>query len=103
MKTSKNKIKIQGEHRDHNIIIYTLSSCSPCEEAMQCLESRDIKYDHVNIDTASPEEREGAATVFGEDLPTTGMHIAFPIIVIGDEVITGFDEDRLKKILGRRI
>jgi len=103
MKTSKDRASIQSDNKNHSIVIYTLSNCDHCEEAMRYLESRVVEYEHVNIDTASPEERERAAAVFGEDLPTTGMRIAFPIIVMsGGEVITGFDEERIEEAIIKR-
>lgn len=82
--------------KSKSVVIYTLSDCEPCEKTIYLLEELNVKYDNININEASPEEREEAITVFGEDIPEGGMEIAFPIIKIGEELITGYDEKKIR-------
>ncbi|MFP3951133.1 MAG: glutaredoxin family protein [Candidatus Bathyarchaeia archaeon] len=92
------EVVTRGKHR---VVLYTLSYCAPCKDTMDFLEENGIDFEYTEVDKANPKEREGAITVFEDDLPSKGRRIAFPIIVIDDEtVITGFDKTKLSKTLG---
>jgi len=96
--TPSSEVVTRGKHK---VVLYTLSYCEPCKDTMEFLEENDIDFDYTEVDKASPKEREGAITVFEDDLSGNGRRIAFPIIVIDDDiVITGFDETKLRKTLG---
>ncbi len=63
----------------------------PCKQAKEFLSSRNIAYTDVNV----VEDVEGRA----ELLQRTGQ-MAVPVIVVGDEIVLGFDRARLSRLLG---
>ena len=65
------------------IIVYTTDPCSFCTRVKQLLKARGIEYTEVNL-ARDPAGR-------AELVERTGM-MSFPQVVIGDEVLGGFQE-----------
>ena len=65
------------------VTVYTTDPCSFCLRAKQLLDARGIAYDEVNL-AKDPIGRN-------ELLERTGM-MSFPQILVGDELIGGFQE-----------
>ena len=76
--------------------IYTLSTCSHCKSTKKLLEECHVKYDFTDVDLLSAEEKK---TIM-EDVKKLNPRCTFPTIVIGDKVIVGFDEEKIRKALG---
>jgi glutaredoxin 3 len=77
----------------NKVQIYTSSYCPYCIRAKQLLDNKGVEYDEVNLDK-NPEKR----------LETMQMlnWRTVPIILIGDELIGGYDQlvslERSKKL-----
>jgi len=67
----------------NKVQIYTSSYCPYCIRAKQLLESKGVEYNEVNLDK-NPEKK----------LETMQKHNwrTVPIILIGDELIGGYDQ-----------
>jgi len=78
-----------------SVMLYTLSTCPFCKMAKKFFESRDISYNFVDVDLLPEEEKERTVAKVQE---ISGRR-AFPVIVIGNEVIVGYDELRIKEAL----
>ncbi len=78
------------------IKIYTLSTCSHCKAAKRLLDECTVKYEFTDVDLLSDKER--AAVL--EEVKKFNPQCSFPTIIIGDQVIVGFQEDKIKKALG---
>jgi glutaredoxin 3 len=65
------------------VTVYTTDPCSFCLRAKQLLDARGIEYDEVNL-ARDPVGRT-------ELLERTGM-MSFPQVLVGDELIGGFQE-----------
>jgi len=76
--------------------LYALSTCMHCRAAKRFLKKHGIKYDCVDVDKLNGREKE---EVRSELLKISGG-LRFPTIVIGERVIVGFYEDKLKEALG---
>ncbi len=76
--------------------LYTLSTCVHCKATKRFLKKNGIEYDYVDVDKLDGEEQD---KVEQELLKLTGG-LRFPTIVIGDKVIVGFYEDKLREALG---
>jgi glutaredoxin len=93
------RVKVAGENREHDVVLYSLSSCTPCKKTMRLLEGMGIEYEYIHLDTANPDERGEAMVELGEVLPGRGIQIAYPVIVINDLIsIVGFSERKLRKV-----
>ena len=79
-----------------DIKMYTLSTCSHCKAAKKFLDDCTVKYEFTDVDILSGEER--AAVL--EDIKKINPRCSFPTTVINDQVIVGFQEDKIRKALG---
>jgi glutaredoxin-like protein NrdH len=76
--------------------IYTLSTCSHCKATKKLLNDLKIEYDFIDVDLLEGEERKAIL----EDVKKLNPQCSFPTILIGDEVIVGYREDKIKEALG---
>ncbi len=76
--------------------LYTLSTCMHCKATKKFLKKNGIDFDYVDVDKLDGEEKE---KVEQEVLELTGG-LRFPTIVIGNKVIVGLYEDKLRDALG---
>ncbi len=87
---------VSGENDEHNVKIYTLSTCGWCKKTKNLLQSLHVEYSYVDIDELEGEEREEIENELKEYNPA----MSTPTIVIDDEeVIIGFKEDKIRDIL----
>jgi glutaredoxin len=64
--------------------------------AKRFLKENNIEYDYVDVDKLEGSERED---VLSQMLKESGS-MRFPTIIIGNKVVVGFYEDKLKEALG---
>ena len=76
--------------------IYSLSTCSHCKAAKRFLGECKVKYEFVDVDSLTGEERKAILT----DIKALNPRCSFPTIVIGETVIVGFHEDKIREALG---
>ncbi len=67
-----------------------------CRAAKRFLKANGIEYDYVDVDKLGGKEKE---EVSSEVIKISGG-LRFPTIVIGDKVIVGFYENKLREALG---
>jgi glutaredoxin 3 len=65
------------------VVVYTTDPCSFCTRVKQLLEARRVEYTEINL------ARDAAGRM--ELVQRTGM-MSFPQVVIGEELIGGFQE-----------
>jgi glutaredoxin 3 len=66
-----------------NVTVYTTDPCSFCGRVKQLLNARQIAFDEINL-SRDPDGR-------AELLALTGM-MSFPQVIVGDELVGGFQE-----------
>jgi len=76
--------------------MYTLSTCSHCKATKKLLNECAVAYEFTDVDLLSEEER----TVVLEDVRKFNPECSFPTIIIGNEVIVGFEETQIRRALG---
>lgn len=76
--------------------MYTLSTCSHCKATKKFLDKCAVKYEFTDVDLLTGEER----TAILEDVKKINPDCSFPTIIIGDKVIVGFHEDKIREALG---
>jgi glutaredoxin len=76
-------------------MLYALSTCPFCKMAKRFFESRNIPYNFVDVDLLPEEEQEKTVA----EVQRISGRRAFPVIVIGEEVIVGYDELRIREAL----
>ena len=78
------------------IKLYTLSTCSHCTRTKRFFKEIGIDPDTIDVDLLSGEERERIMN----EVRKLNPECTFPTICIDDNVIVGFNEDKLRKALG---
>lgn len=79
------------------IKIYTLSTCSHCKAAKKFLNDCNVHYDYTDVDLLDTVQK--AAIL--DEVKKYNPRLTFPTIIIdGDNVIIGFQEDKIKETLG---
>jgi glutaredoxin len=75
--------------------MFTLSTCSHCKAAKRYFDKCTVEYDFTDVDLLSGEERAAVLA----DLRTLNPKCSVPTIIIGREVIIGFDEEAITTAL----
>ncbi len=78
------------------IKLYTLSTCSHCSRTKRFFQDCGIEVEFTDVDLLAGSERAAAL----EEVRKLNPDCSFPTICIGDVVIVGFNEEKLKKALG---
>jgi len=81
---------------DRPVKMFTLSTCSHCKAAKRFLDQCTVRYEFTDVDTLTGEERAAVLA----DLRELNPKCSVPTIIIGSEVIIGFDESAIKEALG---
>lgn len=80
---------------DSKVKIYSLSTCGHCKSTKKFLNNCSVQYDFVDVDTLGKDERKAIL----HDIKQLNPRCSFPTIVIGDKVIVGYKEDKIKEAL----
>ena len=86
---------VPGSSNEHNVTIYALSTCPHCTKAKNYFSEKKISYKYINVDLATRDEKREVALF----LKKHNMPIAFPVIVIDEAVIQGFNLNEIEKYL----
>jgi glutaredoxin len=78
------------------VTVYALSTCPYCRLARTYLDDNDVEYDALEVDLLVGQEREDAVA----EVKRLSGGASFPVVVIDDEVIVGFNKKRIKELLG---
>src|SRR3990170_880592 len=87
---------VSGDHKA-DIKLYALSTCGWCRKTKTLLDTLGVEYDFVDVDLLEGEDRDEVE----QEIDRWNPRHAFPTVVINDETcIVGFDENRIKAVLG---
>jgi len=88
--------RIEGESKG-KVVLYALSTCAWCRRTRQLLESLGVEYDYLYVDLLDSRDQDEAMDEVRKHNPAC----SFPTIVVnGVEVVRGFDENRIRDLLG---
>ncbi len=76
--------------------VYALSTCSHCKATKKLLTDCVIRYEVVDVDLTTGDERKALL----EEVRKFNPKCSFPTVVIGDKVIVGFKEKEIREALG---
>jgi len=76
--------------------LYTLSTCPWCRKAKQFFNDKRIPCEIVDYDLAAEPEQGRIEAELNE----YGERTAFPIAIIGDEIVVGYNPKRYLELLG---
>ncbi|MDY0341874.1 MAG: glutaredoxin family protein [Coriobacteriia bacterium] len=76
--------------------LYALTTCPYCRMTKKYLDENDVEYDAIDVDLLEGDER----AVVVADVKNLSGGTSFPVLVIGEEVIVGFNKAAMKERLG---
>ena len=76
--------------------VYSLSTCSHCKSVKKLMDECTVKYEFVDVDRLKGEERKAILA----DVKKFNPRCSFPTVIIGDTVIVGYKEEKIKEALG---
>jgi len=74
------------------VIVFTQQDCPPCGWVKNFLAERGVDFEERSIDSGLAVVRELTQRYGSQSTPT---------VVIGDEVLIGYDPERLAQLLGQ--
>lgn len=78
-----------------DVHMYSLSTCSHCKAAKRLLNECNVDFDYVDVDLLQGQKRQDTIEKVKEYNPKC----SFPTIIIGDVVVVGYKEDKIKEAL----
>jgi len=76
--------------------MYTLSTCHHCKAAKKFLAKCGVAFEFTDVDLLTGAEREAIL----DEVRRYNPECSFPTIVIGNEVVVGNDEAKIREALG---
>lgn len=76
--------------------VYALSTCPYCRMTRKYLDESGVEYEAVEVDKLEGQEREDTVA----EVRRVSGGASFPVVIIGDEVVVGFNKARIKELLG---
>lgn len=76
--------------------VFALTTCPYCRMTRKFLDDHGVQYDVVEVDKLEGQER---ADTIAEVKRLSGG-TAFPVVVVGDAVIVGFNKPKISKLVG---
>jgi glutaredoxin-like protein NrdH len=77
--------------------VFALSTCPYCKMARQYLTDEGVVFDVTEVDKLEGQARVDAV----EEVKRLSGGTSFPVIVIGEEVIVGYNKPRIKELIAR--
>lgn len=75
--------------------MYTLSTCGHCKAAKQFLGEHDIAHEYTDVDLLEGDARKSTM----DEIRKINPGCSFPTILIGEKVLVGFNEKKLREEL----
>lgn len=75
--------------------LYGLSTCPYCRMTRRYLDENGVEYDLTEVDLLEGEEKDRTV----EEVRSISGGVSFPVVVVGGEVIVGFNKARIKELL----
>lgn len=75
--------------------VFALSTCPYCRMTRKYLDENNVEYDVTEVDLLTGQEREDAIA----EVKAISGGTSFPVIIIDEEVIVGFNKKRMKELL----
>ncbi len=76
---------------DKSVVIYSTPVCHFCHDAKDFFKENDVEY--VEYDVASNAEKR-------QEMIEKTNQMGVPVIMVGDDIVIGFDEGKLRELLG---
>jgi glutaredoxin len=76
--------------------VYALSTCPYCRMTRKYLDENNVQYDVTEVDLLEGDEKVAAI----DEVRTVSGGTSFPVVIVGDEIVVGFNKKRIMELLG---
>ncbi len=91
-KSDKSKVtKAAGEKTSKKVVVYSTHTCPWCAKTKEFLKANKVSFSNKFVDSSKANAKEM--------IKKSGQQ-SVPVTVVGDKVIVGFSENKLRKALG---
>jgi glutaredoxin len=87
--------KASGKKRNKKVTLYALSTCGWCRKTKELLNRQKIEYEFCDVDLLTGADRQETM----EQVLKVNPKGSYPTIIIGADVVVGFDEPRIAELL----
>ena len=87
---------IPGDNKEHDIKLFTLSTCGWCRRTKKLLREFGVEFHYVDVDVLSGKNKREALL----ELKKYNPKRSFPTLIIDENVIIGYQYDEIIKYLG---
>ena len=77
------------------VFMYTLSTCPWCRKTKKYFSERDIPFEYVDYDLATPDEQQEIE----RQMTKRGGQLSFPWVLIGDDLVVGWNPAKYDELL----
>jgi len=75
--------------------VFALSTCPYCRMAREYMDENHVAFEVLEVDKLEGDARSAAV----EEVKRLSGGTSFPVIVVDDEVVVGFNKVRIKELL----
>lgn len=90
MVVKKTTEKVEKKAEQKKVSIYSTPTCVYCNMAKDFFDENGIKYESFDVASDVAKRKE---------MMEKSGQLGVPVIIVGDDLLVGFDEDRLRKLL----
>ena len=80
------------------VFMYTLSTCPWCRRTKKWFADHQIPFEFVDYDLQDPEKQ----AAIEKEMLGRGGNVAFPWVLIGDELIVGWNPQKYAELMGMK-
>lgn len=81
---------VEGSRADHEVVVYSLSTCAFCRRAIEYLKNADVQFRFSHLDQIDLETKRSVKRELAERFDNI---VVFPILVVDDQrAYSGFTE-----------
>jgi len=85
---------VDGDEKGQ-VLLYALSTCHWCRKTKDYLNEMGVAYDYIDVDALEGAEKEETK----DEVKKWNPKCSFPTLVINNECIVGFDQEKIKGAL----
>lgn len=90
-------VRVAGRKSGRRVVLYALSTCGWCRMAKELLAEAGVEHEYVDVDLCAGEER----TRVTAEVRRLNPRCNYPVLVVGDRVIVGYDPEKIREALAR--
>lgn len=89
-------VQVPGANNRATVVLYALSTCPWCKRTKKLLNDNSVAYRYVDVDLLSGDDEDRIVAEISRLNPMR----SFPTLLIDGEVVAGFQEGKIRELLG---